>query len=1398
MKTDFLSTLILRGQEHDKRLREVTRSEAGSAQWVELLDELRAWLAECVRHGRYVPEGSADRRALQGHVDYWTSRLQQAGHPLPEFELLDSFDPKAGVPLGSDDFPYYGLLAATEEGAQRFFGRDEQIVEYVAHLESHAALLIQSESGGGKSSVAMAGVIPKLRERHPDWLIAPRLAPGAHPSVELGEALAAALGDGLAKNDALATLAALGPRTLLLFIDQLEELLTVCTDESDQEGFCRLLAALADSGRVHLLATMRSDHYDRLANSQACRPLFLTLTAANSVKMLPPMSFEQIRSVILKPAQAVGLRYVPASLVDRLANETANLAGGLPRLQFALQRLWDLRSTNESGVLLDVINEASFAKLPNVREALGAVAQSAFESLSEQEQRACERLMLELTVLDDQLEVPLRRRRFERELIAVLVGAKLADPNQALALIQQFDAKRLLVRTGAGETRQLEVAHESLFRYWPQFQAWINNDKARSRLKDVRQIARDALQWEHHGRSPDYLMLKGEPLEHARRYCDENWLDSASQRYCSACDEAVHTQQQLELTRERQRLAAEDEALRVRKAAEAAASQAKAEAEQRRRSRNGWLRVAGGSGIALALAGLVYSHELEKGRVANRVALASLIALLDDPLEALDLAYTFENNSSGNFVAPLAHALDRLAGSEVVAARDAGADFSPSGRALVQLVRDGSKVTVRIVPIEPDGSHWPTPAMIDIAEGGEKDGSLAALDVGPPIAAPNGTRLVVMSFIGPPVPGKASATFRKLVAYTISRDGAASVATKWPIDFPFPPSTSQVSDVAFDATGAGAAVASVQYLGGDAPPKGEVILLRTPPLPGTTTQKGAGPVSADSQRLDNREVVTALAYAERPASAAAGGTALITGRLDGSIFCGETSDTRIEGPDRSPVTRLRVAGARPSWYVALHASNKLVVGKCGGTDSAQHVLDERLVTPQSLIFRSVGDVGEMAEAGTAPAPAKPGLQLSFTADRALCRITWADSNWPDPKTDRKCTTGLGIDQAVPMFSVSGKGVGNFLTLPDRSRPWVVLLNGGLPGSGNEVSEVKGVPVGLPPDASSRRPGDASPSIGSLAASPSQAHQARITVEHGVEKDSARVERLQANGKADLVAGGGNRPIAISVNDRGVLAVLEEGRSLAVVQPGSAQANRNRLDFDATCLKLTPDGQHALVAGRGGEAALVDLNAALGAAVAPEAKKMQAVGLGAPLTACAVGNDRATVSGFSDGKVIYAPVNGKPTELSRRVQFHLPSEVMDVSIDTSGKFVAVLGKRAVGKCVAGTSGYPVRIWDLTQALITFPVAVGCLPNANVIAIGPVRLSAGQWVLPVYAESGGSTQRFDYPCLGCSTAVRSAGPTGASAPDAGLPSRTSLVELTRKNFKPKLLSTKEIQDAYGIEP
>ena len=653
MKPERLSELLHRGQAFDRDLRTMPerRGAVTPDPWPTFAAQVGQWLADCVDHGRFLPSGT-DRRALQGQVDRWTTRLRQADLPRDDIELLKPFDASAGEPLDDALFPYFGLDAVTanerlfgDAATPRFLGRDDQTRDYAAHLRDpdHRALLIESESGGGKSSVAMAGVIPELQRLQGDtWLYAPRMTPGAQPMQALQQALAATPGldlPGMGPSGPVpppeAVAAALGDKRLLLFVDQLEELLTVCVDLQAQQQFSDWLVALADAGALRLLATMRSDHHDRLANSAVCRGLYRLLTDNDSARLLPPLSFEQLRQVILRPAQVVGLRFVPASLVDRLANETANLPGGLPRLQFALRRLWSLRPPRDAAPgqpRLDLIDDEAFKLLPSVSEALGRVAEKLLVDLSDTEQRAVQRLMLELTVLDEHSEAPLRRRRLRAELLAVLARAGLATPEQANGLIDRFVDAGLLVCTGVGEACQVEVAHESLFRHWDDFQAWIKSDLARGRLKQVRKIALDAQEWQTHGRHTDYLRLTGEPLDQALAFASEGWLDDVSRRYCQACAEARDTTARTAVLWR-------------------------------------WTRFAL-AGLALVICmGLYWGYtkrqDDERVRTAMNANFAAALGRIEAG-DALDVAYTLERRDPGHFAAPLAHAVGRLAGIETL------------------------------------------------------------------------------------------------------------------------------------------------------------------------------------------------------------------------------------------------------------------------------------------------------------------------------------------------------------------------------------------------------------------------------------------------------------------------------------------------------------------------------------------------------------------------------------------------------------------------------------------------------------------------------------------------------------------------------------------------------------
>ena len=90
--------------------------------------DILVWLGRCVDHGRFLPDSSPDRRALQGRVDYWTSLLGQRGIPI-DIDRIAPFDPTAGVPLEAD-CPYPGLKAYDENRQADFLG-EKKILKIV-------------------------------------------------------------------------------------------------------------------------------------------------------------------------------------------------------------------------------------------------------------------------------------------------------------------------------------------------------------------------------------------------------------------------------------------------------------------------------------------------------------------------------------------------------------------------------------------------------------------------------------------------------------------------------------------------------------------------------------------------------------------------------------------------------------------------------------------------------------------------------------------------------------------------------------------------------------------------------------------------------------------------------------------------------------------------------------------------------------------------------------------------------------------------------------------------------------------------------------------------------------------------------------------------------------------
>jgi hypothetical protein len=67
-----------------------------------------------------------------------------------------------GGPVVILEEPYAGLRAMTKSDAGRFFGREAERSDLVAKLEGSRLVAVVADSGSGKSSLTLAGLIPQF------------------------------------------------------------------------------------------------------------------------------------------------------------------------------------------------------------------------------------------------------------------------------------------------------------------------------------------------------------------------------------------------------------------------------------------------------------------------------------------------------------------------------------------------------------------------------------------------------------------------------------------------------------------------------------------------------------------------------------------------------------------------------------------------------------------------------------------------------------------------------------------------------------------------------------------------------------------------------------------------------------------------------------------------------------------------------------------------------------------------------------------------------------------------------------------------------------------------------------------------------------------------------------
>ena len=358
--------------------------------------------------------------------------------------------------------PFKGLAPFAAADAAYFFGRERLVAALVSRLAASTLVGVVGPSGSGKSSVVQAGLAPALKagvlpgsEGWPQLVV----RPGEHPRLELP-----ALDEG---------------ERLVLAVDQLEELFTVCRDEGERNAFLAQLVDLAldPNRRTLVIVALRADFYGRCA----AYPRFAELLSGNHV-LVGPMERDELARAIELPATRAGLQ-VERALVDALVADVAGEPGALPLLSTTLLELWRLRDTR-------LLRYQTYRHSGGVRASVARLAESAYGELSEAERGVARRIMLRLASGD--AGAVIRRRVALDELD--LEG----DEAAARAVSVLTEARLLVVSEGT-----LEVSHEALLTEWPRFRSWLEEDREGRRLHA--HLAASAREWAARGRDPAEL-----------------------------------------------------------------------------------------------------------------------------------------------------------------------------------------------------------------------------------------------------------------------------------------------------------------------------------------------------------------------------------------------------------------------------------------------------------------------------------------------------------------------------------------------------------------------------------------------------------------------------------------------------------------------------------------------------------------------------------------------------------------------------------------------------------------------------------------------------------------------------------------------------------------------------
>jgi WD40 repeat protein/energy-coupling factor transporter ATP-binding protein EcfA2 len=431
-------------------------------------------------------------------------------------QVLDiSFDALAALgkkpPVYNAECPFPGLSSFRDPKYHKFFfGRDSLIDELQKKLKEHNFLVVVGPSGSGKSSVVLAGLIPRLKQQQSNLQMV-YLRPGTRPLERLKTSFSE-ISD---------------PTASILVVDQFEELFANPENKDDRQAFITQLIACSQHQTV--IITMRSDFLGECATYIELN----TLINSGRQILIGAMNAAELGQAIKKQADTANLEFeegLSNTILAEVVQEQEQEDGAMPLLQFGLQELWNRRRGRW-------LCFEEYKATGGIREAIAQTAKRVYDSLSsKEEQDQFRSIFVRLTSLNEVTEQEKERytrRRVELEEL-VPAGGDLVSTKKLVKDLADEGARLVVTsRNKVTQKEEVEVAHEALIEHWQQLKDWIKADE--TDLEQREDIRRAAQIW-YKNQKKGYLKHRDESLPPAEKLLNRpGFLNQLEHDYVTAC-----------------------------------------------------------------------------------------------------------------------------------------------------------------------------------------------------------------------------------------------------------------------------------------------------------------------------------------------------------------------------------------------------------------------------------------------------------------------------------------------------------------------------------------------------------------------------------------------------------------------------------------------------------------------------------------------------------------------------------------------------------------------------------------------------------------------------------------------------------------------------------------------